>query len=810
MQVFLRFIGTVGILLGALLYTATSDPLSSPTLPHPEFADALWVAASDRVLKIAMGDGTVLFEVPHPGGFQVLAVDEQAGILWAYSDGILYAYSFAGELLSASPVVTDPRDDNDHEDREADDDDEEGIPPLALLANANDSSVWLARHKTLFHFDAQGQVRNRIVFPHRVEAIALDTSRDRLWVATRKTLTAYDSSGALIIRLAPRGSERFRALVSAPTDDVLWAAIDKDTLRRYAAETGRVEFESSLAERPEALAVDHQGGLWVAAGKSLHKLDAAGQEIWQLQPFHRKEQKHIVALVADPIDHWVWVASHDTVRQVSADGTVRPPLALSTGKKQPKIRALTLYVDVLPPVLTIAQPQEDSFSNTHYPSMTLHYSDTGLGVDPQTLELLVNEQAIAMHCDVQPDSASCTPTSPLPEGHNLLRAMVRDFHGNPSPAAQVTFVVDTIPPVPVATGSITVSEPVAGQVTLTGAPGGAEPFAAITVTNLRTGTSVTVQAGSDGSVMASLAAEAGDSFTVVVTDAAGNTSTVVTLTGIRLTITITTPGEGAAVQADRVRVTGILQAPQHTGVTVNGVVALVDGEQFVANHVPLQAGVNTLTAVATDSTGRTATTSVTVQHVAVPHTLRLIADTYMGLAPFETALRLDGSFDITMSFLTATGPGSIELVTGASPTEHLVRIPAAGLYTLTAEAYDSTGNVYTDTLTIQILDRTMLDTRLQATWNGMKQALIRQDMPQALRYFTDETKELYQEVFTALATKLPQLVQEMQDIQMIYAEDAAAKYRIRRTQVYGGQPLTITYYIYFRVDDDGLWKIMRY
>jgi len=45
-----------------------------------------------------------------------------------------------------------------------------------------------------------------------------------------------------------------------------------------------------------------------------------------------------------------------------------------------------------------------------------------------------------------------------------------------------------------------------------------------------------------------------------------------------------------------------------TGVTVNGVVATVTGNQFIAEHVPLAEGANTLTVTATDTAGNTATT----------------------------------------------------------------------------------------------------------------------------------------------------------------------------------------------------------
>ena len=165
---------------------------------------------------------------------------------------------------------------------------------------------------------------------------------------------------------------------------------------------------------------------------------------------------------------------------------------------------------------------------------------------------------------------------------------------------------------------------------------------------------------------------------------------------------------------------------------------------------------------------------------------------------------------ITAPGLYVTGPGDAEVVATPDTTEFTVRLTATGLYFATAWASDDAGNLYNHTIALQVVDRTALDAVLQTRWDAMKQALASQDIPTAVNFFTDETKDLYQETFTVLLNQLPQLVQEMQDIQLIWAEDQAAKYRIRRTELYGGQLMTITYYIYFRTDGDGLWKILRY
>lgn len=95
---------------------------------------------------------------------------------------------------------------------------------------------------------------------------------------------------------------------------------------------------------------------------------------------------------------------------------------------------------------------------------------------------------------------------------------------------------------------------------------------------------------------------------------------------------------------------------------------------------------------------------------------------------------------------------------------------------------------------------------LRAKGEGMKRALMEKDIQKAVDYFTDWTKERYANIFEILKEYLPQIVQEMQDIKMIYIQGDVAKYRIRRMETAG----EITYYIYFVKDKDGLWKIQDF
>jgi len=97
------------------------------------------------------------------------------------------------------------------------------------------------------------------------------------------------------------------------------------------------------------------------------------------------------------------------------------------------------------------------------------------------------------------------------------------------------------------------------------------------------------------------------------------------------------------------------------GVNVNGVVALAEGNHFIANHVPLEDGANTITATATDAEGNTASDSIKVYADTTQNYIRITADEESGIPLFETTLRVDASFPLTEeSSITYTGPGEVK------------------------------------------------------------------------------------------------------------------------------------------------------
>ena len=103
-----------------------------------------------------------------------------------------------------------------------------------------------------------------------------------------------------------------------------------------------------------------------------------------------------------------------------------------------------------------------------------------------------------------------------------------------------------------------------------------------------------------------------------------------------------------------------------------------------------------------------------------------------------------------------------------------------------------------------VFDKMILDTLLQSKWGGMKDGLATSDINGAVAHFDPRSQERYREIYSSLAAEFPQLVANMEDIEMIVAKDNYAQYRIRRNETLAEKESSVTYYIYFTIDQNGL------
>lgn len=297
----------------------------------------------------------------------------------------------------------------------------------------------------------------------------------------------------------------------------------------------------------------------------------------------------------------------------------------------------------------------------------------------------------------------------------------------------------------------------------------------------------------------------------------GNTLAAVTVRVLdpsSLAVAITSPQGGEDVSLPQMLVQGIMTTgADEVGVTVNGIPAQVQGNRFFVNNLPLVQGENNITVKATEPGGATVSDTVTVSvDTSQPADwLELHMNPDSGAAPLLANLRADWhlSFVPENTYVSFDGPARVT-VTPLSPTEADLSFPVPGIYTIIYTVADIHGKEYQQEIMVHALDRTGLDTLLQARWQGMKARLAGQDIEGGLGYFLAEAQENYRRAFTALHDELPQLVADMQGTALIYATDGRAKYRINRGHDVDGTEVAITYYIYFVKDANGLWKIEQF
>ncbi len=175
-----------------------------------------------------------------------------------------------------------------------------------------------------------------------------------------------------------------------------------------------------------------------------------------------------------------------------------------------------------------------------------------------------------------------------------------------------------------------------------------------------------------------------------------------TITGVSTALTITSPVDSAYLNIQPIPVTGSVGDPS-AAVKVNGITAQVSGTTFSAS-VPLQEGINTLTAVAQNSNGTVSTASETVTlDTTPPHiTIDTPSNNAVTTAPSINVAGIVndivvGTVNNQQATVTVNGIGA--QVTNR--TYSAVNVPLImGSNTIQATGRDRAGNFATATVTV--------------------------------------------------------------------------------------------------------------
>lgn len=379
------------------------------------------------------------------------------------------------------------------------------------------------------------------------------------------------------------------------------------------------------------------------------------------------------------------------------------------------------------------------------------------------------------------------------------------------------------------TSAITVYEPVVSEImvnpsSITISPGSSQQFEASGVDQMGNPIAVSVNwSASEGGNI--------DSIGIFSADIAGTYNIAAEYNGVSgaasvlveegaLNIHISSPTLVEPIERPDIMVQGFIEGIGNMtefGVTVNGIPAIIYGNEYVVNHVQMQDGENTISAVVTDINGNTKTESIFVDNASTGNYITIDSNFESGLDQLGTTLTINGEFtspfDITESEITYTGPGTIEFIESSAEKYEII-INGTGVYFITASVVGTgpeDGEVtYEDTVAVEVLEKSVIDEKLKEKWNGMKTALSNINIEGSIKYFTESSREKFHEAFSAISASLPQIASEMADVEMIYCKNWTTKYRIVRHQLIEGEYRDITYYIYFVADNDGIWKISQF
>ncbi len=294
-------------------------------------------------------------------------------------------------------------------------------------------------------------------------------------------------------------------------------------------------------------------------------------------------------------------------------------------------------------------------------------------------------------------------------------------------------------------------------------------------------------------------------YTLTATGPGGATSATATVdVATPIDIVVLSPVSGDTINRPDVLVRGTFtnSSGAETGISVNGVPALVFGNEFCANHVPLAQGANTITVAAVDSAGHKAVQSLGVPAEPAGQFCTVVSVPEASLAPYAGELIIAAPSEIQSATMLVYGPGAAACdLDGAGP--YPLTIFGPGLYRLAVEVTTEDSNSFTDETAVLVYDAGQLDALLQAKWNAMKACLGAGDVPGALKDFDPGNKPIFEYSLNLLQDHLGEVVAGMKNITLVKATETQAEYNLVGEQ--NGQEYS--FYLVFEKDGRGIWRL---
>lgn len=570
----------------------------------PALASFLWFADGQGLHRIDSSTQAIDRHIEQRG-VVALALNRKDGTLWALTPDRLRKYdaggaalldvdlrSFAHNFGAGRRLALDPRDD----------------------------SVWVAGGSRVFHVAPNGIQLAGFEAPAVVDDMAL-AQDGTLWVLGRNVLAVFTANGAAGSAALAGDLQQAAFIAVDDANASVWLGGAKKVFRIAPALPLQLRATVATEEVISAIALAPDNGtLWVAGRSRLEGIAHDGTNAGAASLSERGLVNPQV-LVFDAASQSLWLGHERGVSRFSAAGEYLATLAASV-----KVDSISAAPAGIVPLLSLVAPPDGSVTTNAFAPIRVHYDASCFGQPCNypadvfaryTLTATLNGQSIGPRFVFDPATreAVYAPSTPHAEALNAFSAFVADDEGRRSTTLESHFKVDTIAP---------------RFVNVTPADGSSFTTAGITLQGAIDDASGQVVLESLGGATIAGPNPAGAAFTYQVTlspgsnalrltarDPAGNAS-VLPLTYVfsTLTLTVTSPLDGASIDSDRVTVSGTFSGAPTASITVNGIAASVSGNAFSAANVPLQFGPNTLTVAGMTPQGAQATKTLTLHGTA--------------------------------------------------------------------------------------------------------------------------------------------------------------------------------------------------
>jgi len=792
------------ISLSALLLPAAAQN-SAP-------ASAVWFADHKDLKRIDLGTNQVGLTVALDHEAQALAIDPVDDIVWALVQKQLLKFDADGQSIL--------RIDLKNQTKKLDE-------PRSLVFNPYDATLWVAGEKVLLHLDAQGKLLQEWEASDEIQSMGLDVD-ESLWLLTHRQLRHLSPQGAVLQGLDLKSYiKEPEHLAVDSLGGLLWVAGKKELIQLELNQLNQTPRSISVpggksAEEKEeeddddgddddkkilALTADPLlGTLWLVTKHSLLIYDRSGS-LLKTVDLGPPDLGGMKTLAFEPVSASLWLGGKKAVERFTSNGDFVAHVAV-----EKEAEALGVTPFRLLPTLSLLEPLDGSLTNHPRPPIRL-----GLGVSCNAIPCILPDaytQALSLDVDLngqavgplfsRPTGSEALYIAPsrLPEGLNVLDAQATDLFGHSSNRLTGRFTIDTIPPKFLSLSPADNSNFTTAAVMIQGALD--DPTANTTLLDAA-GQVVSMASSANFSFAVNLSPGL-NVFSLIARDPTGNeTTTVLHLTYVAVTVTLVNPLPNASLTSTSLDVNGNFQGPPNTGITVNGVVAMIYGDQFYAN-LDLNPGVNTLTIIATTPDGATVTKTITVTVTAsAPNPVQVTVSPQGGVAPLAVQFAINNGSGLGIQRIEADfdGDGATDLTT-ADPTVPIAYTYASpGVYRASIRVTDSQGAVHRKVLVVVVNDAAQIDQLFTSLWNGMNNALRTGNVNGAAQYLNESAKRKYLPVFEALKSQFPQIIASYSPLRRVSISEDIGEYAIVRN--FNGQ--NRLYLVYFLRDADGVWRV---